>query len=137
MRICSAFFLSSPFIAPILHLAHVEALLLLPRNQQIRERFKELIREYSRVHFNHSDPYAKDEDVDAADKHPAVIAARRQIIAIELMLTDGRHQGALANYRRACAKNDMREMERIEQILATIVELRPDRRDSDPLHAVG
>lgn len=135
MRIALATLLSSPAVAPFVDLIHVEALLLLPRNQLIRQRFKALYREYNRVLFNHTDPYA--EDRYHADCHPDVIAARRPITAIELMLTDGRHQGALANYRRACAENDRQEMGRIEQILATIVELRPHSRTAEPLHAVG
>lgn len=49
--------LRSPLIARVLHLTHVEAILLLPRNQGIRWRFKELYREYSQVDFNHSGPY--------------------------------------------------------------------------------
>jgi hypothetical protein len=125
MRICSAFLLSSPTIAPILHLVHVEALLLLPRNQAVRRRLKTLVAAWSLVHFNHSDPYSEDEDADSAERHPNVIAARRPIAAVEAMLTDGRYRTVLTNYRRACSRGEEGEMERIEQIIAAILELQP------------
>lgn len=130
MRITLAFLLSSP----LLHVAHVEALLLLPRNQDIRRRFKTLYWVYSLAYFNQSNPYSEDD----ADNHPEVVAARRPIIAIEAMLTDGRHQAALANYREALLRGDHEEIKRIEDNIAAILELQPDRRANvGPLHSVG
>lgn len=135
MRTGLAFLLSSPIIAPFLHLAHVEALLLLPRNQGIRQRYKVLVREYSRIHFDRSDPYW--DDVNEADNHPDVIAAHRPILAIEAMITDGRHQAALANYRKALFQGDREEIVWIEANIAAILELQPDSGGDGPLHAVG
>lgn len=135
MRINTVILLGSSIFTTVLQLAHVEALLLLPRNQGIRQRLKEQVQEYSRVHFNHSDPYS--EEGDLADSHPDVIAARRPIIAIEILLTNGRHQAALVNYRQACSEGNKQEMWRIEQIIAAIDSLQPDRRTAEPLHAVG
>jgi len=133
MRFTLALRLSSP----LLHVAHVEALLLLPRNQGVRRRFKELCRIYSLAHLNHSDPYAEDQDADDADKHPEVVAARRPILAIEAMLTDGRHQAALANYREAFLRGDNEQIERVEGNIAAMLELQPDPQADVPLHVVG
>lgn len=133
MRTALAVLLSSPYIAPLLHLAHVEALLLLPRNKRIRKRSKLLYQVYSRAHFKHTDPYADDD----ADSHPDVIAALRPILAIEAMLTDGRHQGALADYREALLRGQLDRAEWIERNLADIVEPRTDRRADGTPHTVG
>lgn len=134
MRICLACLLSSPTIAPILHLVHVEALLLLPRNQLMRRRFKVLIAAWSLAHFNHSDPYSED-DVDA-DHHPDVIAAQRPLLGIEAMLTIGRYQEELALYRQALATGNYKEAERLELLCAPPVPVMARDRSSAPLHAV-
>lgn len=135
MRICLALLRSSPTVASFVEFVHVEALLLLPRNQGIRQRFKALFQRYCLIHFDRSDPYS--EDGDLADSHPEVVAALRPILAIEVMLTDGRHQAALANYREAFLRGDDEEVERIEDNIAAIMELQPDRRADGSLHAVG
>lgn len=135
MRIRLAILLSSPFVGTLLHLAHLGALLLLRRNQPIRQRFIALVETYSLVHSNHSYPHSG--EYDPADSHPDVIAALRPILAIEAMLTDWRYQTVLANYRRACLQGDDQAIKLIEQWVTAMLELRPDDRAAEPLHAVG
>ena len=98
----------------VIDLVHVEALLLLPRNQAIRWRFMALYKAYSLAYFNHSDPYSDDEDPRKVDQHPNVVAARRPINGIEAMLTNGNYQNELASYRRALEADDRLEMIRLE-----------------------
>lgn len=73
---------------------------------------------------------------DDDDRRSAIRAALRPILAVELMLTDGRYQTMLASYRQACLQKDEHEMRRIEQLVAEKEE-EPDRRADVPFHAVG
>lgn len=127
--------LRSPLIVRVLHLAHVEAILLSPRNQSIRWRYRSLFEEYLRIYFNHSDSYSAIQG--DADIHQEVIEARRPILAVEAMLTDRRCQAALADYREACSRADRGEMKRIEQNIAAILELGPVDGAERSLDAVG
>lgn len=125
MCTCPDFFRRSPIAQTV----YVEALLLLPINQGIRWRLKELCREYTRIRFNHSDPYAA--ETDLADTHPQVMTARRQILAVELLMTAGEHE--IAGYRKALRDGDYEEAERIELAFAEWVKSQLDIRPDDLL----